>query len=266
MNNVGITGPTGFLGRNILKSLQSKKNKLIPFEGNLLSQKDLDKFFKENKIDQLIHLAGTFLPPFENLIEKNLLTTEKLLEQAVRANVKKIILASSGAVYGEPLAKESFEFDPFNPNTLYGLSKMYAEECCKYYQQNNNIECIILRFSSIYGPDNNKGVIFNFLEAIKRNKKVIIYGDGKQTRDFLHVEDACSAIEKTLNYNKSDIFNISSSLRFSINDIVKFLKTKYNFEIEYREKENNLESLCLNIDKARSKLGFVPKVTELRIS
>ena len=104
------------------------------------------------------------------------------------------------------------------------------------------------------------------MEGIKKNKKITVYGKGNQMRDYLYVTDACIAIEKALNYNKSEVFNISSPLRLSVSDIIQHLKKKYAFEIEYKEKENNLESVTLNIDKARKELGFAPKIVSLQIS
>lgn len=267
MNSIGITGASGFLGRNLVKNNKLKNIiNLIPFEGNLLNEDDLNNFFKKNKITQIIHLAGTFSPPFSNLIEKNLLITEKLLDKGIEYGIKKIIFASTGAIYGEPLGLESFEIDPLKPNTPYALSKMYAEKYIEYCSQNKGLQYIFLRFPSIYGPGNNKGVIFNFITGIKNDKKIIVYGDGNQGRDFLYVDDAVDAIYKALSYDKSNIFNISSALRLSINDIIKILRKKYDFKVEYKNADNNLKALYLNRTKAKKELGFIAKSKDLQIS
>ena len=266
MSSIGITGASGFLGRNLVKNKKLKNVKLILFTGNLLNEVDVNTFFKENKIDQVIHLAGTFSPPFSNLIEKNLLLTEKLLDTGIKFGIKKIIFASTGAVYGEPLNLESFEDDPLKPMTPYALSKMYAEEYIQYCSQNKNLQYVLLRFPSIYGPDNNKGVIFNFIKGIKNDKKIIVHGDGNQGRDFLYVDDAVEAICKAIDYDKSNIFNVSSSLRLSINDIIKILRKRYDFEVEYKKADNNLKALYLNSAKIKKELGFVAKTKDLLIS
>jgi UDP-glucose 4-epimerase len=140
---------------------------------------------------------------------------------------------------------------------------MYAEECIRYYA--NNLDFVILRFPNVYGENNNKGVIFNFLEDIENKHEITIYGDGTQSRNFLHVIDACQAIEKSIFYEQSEIFNISNPNKISINDIEKILAKKYEFSVNYREANNNLKDLLLNIDKAKRKLNFEPRICELVI-
>lgn len=262
-----ITGHRGFVGTHLKKYLsENKKLLVIPFEGDLLNKKDIENFFKKHKdINQVIHLVGSFFGDFENLYRANLLTTFYLLETLSYTNIKKIIYASSGAVYGEPLRRESKEVDMLFPNTIYGLTKLYAEESIKYFSNTSNIDYIILRFPNIYGEGNNKGVVFNMLNDIKTKRKITIYGDGNQSRNFLHVSDACKAVEKSIFYKKSNVFNISNPKKVKINDIIKILQKKYDFKIEYREENNKLRNLLLNTEKAKKELKFVPKVKELKI-
>lgn len=262
-----ITGTDGFIGSNLTKTLNLNNNIiLIPFDGNLLNKDDIVNFFDANKnIDQIIHLAGTFFGDFDELLKINVLTTQNLLHIAVKNGVKKIIYPSSGAIYGEPIMEESLETDILKPNTFYGLAKLYTEDCIKYYYNNFNLNYIILRLPNVYGENNNKGVIYNFLTDIKNKREITIYGDGTQSRNFLHVSDVCMAIEKSIFYDKSDIFNISNPTKVSINEIVKILAKKYEFRIIYKEANNNLKDLLLDINKARNELNFLPKVKDLQI-
>lgn len=263
-----ITGYDGFIGSNLLKSpvLRRKNVVLIPFRGDLLKKSDIEEFFKKNeKIDQIIHLAGVFFGDFKTLIDINLLATQNLLEVALKNKVKKIIFSSTGAVYGEPIRKESVEKDPLKPNTMYGLVKYYTEECIKYNADRFKFNYVILRFPNVYGENNNKGVIYDFKKNINDKAEITIYGDGKQARNFLHVKDACRSIVKSIFYNKSNIFNISNPVKISINDVVKILSAKYMFKIKYKEEKNNLKELLLNIDKAEKVLKFKPLVRELLI-
>lgn len=265
MNNIGITGANGFVGRELVKVFKSKNVSFVIFEGNLLDDKNLTLFFKTNKINQVVHLAGTFDPPFSNLINNNVLITQKLLEVGTKFGLKKIIYASSGAVYGEPMGKESFETDSLNPNTLYGLTKMFSEECIKYYSKFSKIKFVIFRFPNIYGPGNKKGVIFNFIKDIKNRNEITVVGNGNQSRDFLYVSDACAAIEKALDFEGSEIFNVSSFLRLSINQLVDLLKKENDFKISYVKEDENLRALSLNIEKAIKLLGYSPVVNKLQI-
>lgn len=260
---IAIIGHKGFIGSSLKKHFEKKKISFVVFEGDLLKKSHVEQFFKSYKVDEAIFLAGTYGYDFEKQLEKNVRTLQVFLDVGVNKGLKKIVFPSSGAVYGEPLQKESFEIDPLLPNTLYGLSKLYSEECIQYYAQNFGLSYVILRFPNVYGKGNKKGVIYNFLQDIKKYKKITIAGDGLQKRNFLHVEDACNAIEKALLYKKSDIFNISNTKALSVNDIAHLLGKKYSFRIDHRPEENNLRRLILNIDKARTTLGFEPYHIEL---
>jgi UDP-glucose 4-epimerase len=262
---IGITGCKGFIGSNLCNYLSKQNINFTCFEGDLLNEDDINNYFTKYHINNIIHLAGTFNPPFSNLLEKNLRTTQLLLNIGSNYGLKKIIFSSTGAVYGNPLKEESYETDILKPNTLYGLVKQYVEECIQYYSNNNNLIYVILRFSNVYGEGNKKGVIYNFLNDIQTKKKITVAGDGKQRRDFLHVQDACVAIEKSLSYDKSDIFNISNTSGTSLLDLIKVLKMKYQFTVNHREMDNNLHDLILNTDKAKNKLGFQARLTSIQI-
>lgn len=265
IKNIGIIGCSGFLGSNLTHYFNKKNISYVCFNGNLLKNNDIKKFFLKNRVLCAVFLVGTFDPPFENQFKINVLTLQNFLEIGIKYGLKKIILASSGAVYGKPENKESKELDPLKPNTLYGLTKVYAEKCILYYARNHNIQYVILRFPNVYGENNKKGVIYNFLSDIKNYGALTIAGDGNQQRNFLHVSDACKAIEKALKYKDSDIFNISNPVKVSINDLVGILKSRYTFSVSYKMADNSQKKLLLNIDKAKKLLKFTPKMIQLEV-
>jgi UDP-glucose 4-epimerase len=264
---IAITGSNGFIGSHLVRLLaKNDRYDVVPFVGDLLNKEDIKKFFNKNKnIDQIVHLVGLFDGNFDDLIKVNVVALANLLEQAVANKVKKIIFSSTGAVYGEPIDHDSRENDPLNPNSPYGLIKKYAEECIQYYSHNFGLKYTILRFPNIYGKGNNKGVIYCFVSDIKEKGEITIYGDGTQSRHFLHVSDACLAIEKAIDYQKSGMFNISNPKKISINDIVEILQRNYKFKIRHLPANNNLKDLLLNVDKALTELKFEAKVKELII-
>lgn len=264
---VCITGADGFVGRHLIKKLKKEnKIKAVIFSGDLNDKKNVDNFFRKHRnIDQVIHLAGLFFGDFEELLDANVRTTQNLMEAGAKYGVKKIIYTSTGAVYGEPIQKESLEKNPLKPNTFYGLTKMMGESVVRYYADNYKIKYVILRFPNVYGEGNKKGVVYNFVSDIKSKKKISIFGDGKQSRNFLHVSDAVEAIKKSIAYNKSNIFNISNPQKTSINDLVGILREKYDFEVEYKDANNNLKDLLLNINKAERELKFLPKIIKIKI-
>ena len=264
---IGITGAGGFIGRHLVSALEKLAGvDFTCFEGNLLNIADVEKYFGNNpSISQIIHLAGSFAGDFDTLMASNVVTTNNLLDVATKNKVNKIIFASTGAVYGEPLNSKSKEDDPLNPVTVYGLTKMFAEETIKYYARTRNIKYVILRFPNVYGPGNNKGVICNFTESIKRNSTVELLGDGNQKRNFLYVEDAINAILKTLDYSlESGAINIAEPMLYSLNDLISALKSAgLGFDTVYREKNptNTLQNLSLDVAKANKVWEWSPKTT-----
>jgi|GEM_PF-1224227 len=264
---VGIFGASGFIGSHLIAGLKNNNNfDIVVFDGNLFNVDDIKTFFDSNKdINQLINLVGVFFGDFEKLFSVNVNTLYNLLSIASEYNIKKVIYLSSGAVYGEPINEKSKEDDELFPNTLYGLSKMYGEECLKYYSRLYSFDFIILRLPNVYGENNNKGVIYNFLDSIKRANKIIILGDGEQKRNFLHVSDATRAIIYSIDFKKGNqTFNIADNEVFSLNDLAHIMKESgLIFKIEYRPADvsNSLQLLSENIYKADKLLNWKPLIT-----
>jgi len=260
---VGVTGATGFVGRHLVRRLQDEGREVKPFRGEIVSGEGLDKFLKGVK--NVIHLAGRFAPPNGEIFQVNVLGTFNLLEKCAEHNVKKIIFPSSIALYGEPPDRPWKEVDKPRPNTVYGLSKLLAEETIRYWGDNHQIKYLLLRFPNIYGPGNQKGVVFNFKKAVCKVGKVTIYGDGKQERDFLFVDDAIEAIIKALNYNgPSDIFNIGSGKTVSLLELAKLLEKTLGqkIPIEFKPAEAHVvRKLSGDVTKAKNLLDWRPKVS-----
>jgi len=229
----------------------------------LFNISDIENFFNNSVgIEYLVNLAGAFFGDFNGLVSVNVESINNLLSIAVKYNIKKIVHVSTGAVYGEPVIYKSKEDDALCPNTLYGLSKMYGEECLQYYSRLYKFDFIILRFPNVYGPGNNKGVVYNFLDSIRKENKVVIFGDGEQRRNFLHVDDAVEAIVLSLKYDgHSQIFNIADKETYSLNDLVNIIKKiKPGFVVEYKAADsyNNLQVLSEDISKAIRLLSWRP--------
>lgn len=262
-----VTGHGGFIGNNLLRLLKvSNEIQIVQFVGDLSKKEDIKSFFAKNKnIKQIIHLVGAFFGEFDELFRLNVLTTHNLLSAVTQYGVEKIIFTSSGAVYGEPVGIESLENDPLKPNTDYGLAKKMAEDVVLYFHNKHALNYVILRFPNVYGGGNKGGVIFNFSRDIKEKGEITVHGDGNQSRNFLHVSDACVAIEKSIFHEKSEIFNISNPVKTSINDLIKLFKEKYEFKIHHNKVDNNLRDLLLNIDKAKKGLGFSPKIIDIAL-
>lgn len=261
---IGITGHTGYIGSNLVKYLESKSLELIFIRGDLTDPSIVEKNFKLKNIETVIHLAGTFDPPFVNLMNKNVVTTFNLIDVGMKYGLKRIIYLSSAAIYGEPNQNKSHESDTPQPNTEYGLSKLCAENIIKYFSTVKKLGYVILRFPGVYGKG-GQGVIDSFVKDIKDHKSITLYDDGNQKRNFLYIDDACESIYRSLFFEGNDTFNIASIKSLTLNEVIKKLKKKYFFEIKNQDSNNGLKNISLDIKNARNKLKFTPKYIKLII-
>ena len=253
---VAITGSRGFIGSNLVRMMEENNIPFTVFNGDLLDLASIKDFFRTNPVRQVIHLAGSFTGSFQQLIQKNALTTQHLLQAGAEAGLQKIIYTSTGAVYGEPVGNASLESDVRHPNTFYGLSKKMAEDVVFHYHLVKGLSYVILRYPNVYGEGSTQGVLYNFLNDIHLKGCITVAGDGNQSRNFLHVSDACAAIVKSISYQQNNVFNISTSQKISINDLIALLKQYFSFDIHHKAPDNNLKSLLLDTSRAETELGF----------
>ena len=256
LGRVLITGASGFMGRHLIDFFDEQWVEYVRFQWDLLDKESIHAFFSKEKCTQIIHLVGTFEGELEKQISLNFMTTANLLEVADIYGVRKVIFASSWAVYGEPIDAISYETDVLSPNTLYGLSKKFAEDIILYYSRSRDFTSIILRFPNVYG-EWSRGVIPSFLQSIREKGRIILYGDGTQSRNFLHVSDAVRAFYLSLSQDTSDIYNITNPIKTSLNELIELLSTHLQFDVEkLPQTSNNLRDLLLSSERARLWLGF----------
>jgi len=260
MLKVLILGANGFIGKHLVEELSVKENveitvfgrtaandfngKVRLIQGNFENAADLQKALPGQ--DVVYHLISQTLPSsswdktlFE--IEKNLIPTLKLIDIAAACGVGKICFASSGGtVYGqqENIANEESPTAPFSP---HGIIKRTIESFLQYALCNHQINYDIYRISNVYGEgqDTQKGLGFinTALENIIDNKPVVIFGDGKNLRDYIYVRDAARllSLSVTKKLDDSDIYNVSSNRSISLNELVTLMKKvlEIDFEVEY---------------------------------
>lgn len=155
----------------------------------------------------------------------NILGTIAVLEQCRKHGVRKLIYASSAAVYGTPQYLGVDEAHPLKPLSFYGISKHtpehYIESCSSLYE----LDYTILRYSNVYGsrqdPKGEGGVVSIFVDKLLEGKQPLIYGDGEQTRDFIYVKDVVSANMAALMKGSRGIYNISQNEQTSVNSLLK---------------------------------------------
>ena len=243
-----VTGGAGFVGSHLVELLVKKNHYPIIIDNlnsgvysnikNFVDSKqakfikcDITNFKKViqlPKVDAVIHLAAIASvvesndnPIFVNDVNVN--GTLNMLEFCRKNKIKKFIFTSSAAIYGD-YEKNITEASPTIPTTVYGSTKLTGEQYCKIYSNLFEINITSLRPFNIYGPRQNDtyaGVISKFMDRLNNNKSPIIFGNGKQTRDFIHVNDVVKAFYSALKYKKKkfDVFNLATGTSTSINEL-----------------------------------------------
>jgi len=286
--NSVITGGAGFVGSNLVDRLVSIGHKVIVLDNfvsgkksNLshhskkfvkiikidISDKSLDKYFK--KADYIFHLAALaqIIPSFKDpnkYFKNNVIGTLNVLKAAKKVKIKKLIYAASSSCYGTPKKFPTSEKDKIDLKHPYAATKFIGEQLVMRYATMFRMPNISFRFFNVYGPRLNisgqySAVIGNFLSQTKSRKPLTVVGDGKQTRDFIHVDDLVNAfiqVIKSKSVNK--IYNLGSGKRTSINTIAKIFGGKKKFiPIRPGEPKNSVA----NIKKIKKEINWKPKIS-----
>lgn len=291
MKSCIIYGGAGFIGSHIAEDLlnrgcsvtvfdkknSSRKNiehlsgKLKFTEGDFNNEKDIAGSLKN--INYVIHLVSSTLPADSNLnpyydVETNLKASLHLFEECLRHKVEKVIFISSGGtVYGNPLWLPITEDHPTNPRTSYGIIKLTIEKYLGFYNDLHGLDYRILRFSNPFGERQNprlgQGLIANLLYKIKIHKKVEIWGDGSVIRDYFYIRDGAKSIGNAISdKSKNNIYNISSSKGYSINQILEKFKSVLglDFGITYKAgRKFDVQKNILNNSLAAKHLKWQPE-------
>ncbi|HKC04595.1 MAG TPA: NAD(P)-dependent oxidoreductase [Patescibacteria group bacterium] len=271
---ISITGASGFVGRNLVDHLASsnflitvldlngasypKSVKVV--KGNLLTKEGLDEFLQGSDI--LIHLAGQVLSGNTSMDEGNVYATKNLIMEASKRTVKKIIFSSSIAVYGSSDKKFFKESDKCHPDTKYGMSKLRAERIIEKWGKKDGNQYTILRFFSLYGSGNKKGVVYDLCSDVFNKGVITVYGDGKQKRDLVFVEDAVKILSLAIKENLEGIYNIGTGKSFSVLDLISILekisdkKSRIVFKKQDKRKVNEI---FYSVEKIKNALAGYPK-------
>lgn len=290
MKKILILGADGFIGSNLAKSLhKEKKYRIFAFDifkdgvsrnldcfdkdfqmiqGNFLNREDLKKSLKG--IDYVFHFISLTTPGSsmnDPLIEidTNIRGTVSLLELCVESNVKRIIFASSGgAIYGDQEKESYHENDMTEPISPYGISKLTIEKFLKYFQKHYNLDSLILRYSNPYGPGQNivgsQGIIPIFLNLVGQNKPITIFGDGKNVRDYIYIDDLVNITKKIFDKKtKQSIYNIGSGEKKNINEVIKVIEKVTNKIVKIKrlpKRDVDIRKISLDITHSKNEVGY----------
>jgi UDP-glucose 4-epimerase len=296
-SRVLVTGGAGFIGSHLVDRLIKEDHEVVVldnfFNGNIENIKqhldsgelslvkgdvrdsgDVEEAMRN--VDAVFHLAAIISVPLSikkpSLVnEVNVGGTLTLLEACSKADVERFVYASSCAVYGEAQHLPINEDHPVNPISPYAVSKLAAEYYCQVFCESYGLKTLCLRYFNVYGPRQIKGpysgVIMRLINRLKRGKPPIIYGDGKQTRDFVHVRDVVRASVLALSGPRDigGIVNVGSGTSTTINklaDLLIRLSGKSDLKpICAAPRAGDIKKSCADITKAKRVLGYEPSVT-----
>jgi UDP-glucose 4-epimerase len=279
-----VTGGAGFIGSHLVDALVERGDEVHVLDnlstgkesnvadGAVLHRRDLREpigdLFDEVRPETCFHLGAqanvrvsVAQPIFD--AEVNLLGTVRLLEAAARHGTQLVFSSTGGAIYGEceAPAPESAELQPLSP---YGASKLGSEEYLAAFRRLGGAPHVSLRYANVYGPRQDPhgeaGVVAIFFEQLAAGEVPTIFGDGEQTRDYVHVDDVVAA---TLAAQRAPgaVYNVGTGIETTVNELFALCRdiAKSSVEAEYAPaRPGELERSVLDATLARSELGWEP--------
>ena len=304
MNTYLITGGAGFIGSSLSEKLIEQGNKVIAIdnfcdfynpkikEDNVkklienenfkLYRKDIrdrqaiKEIFNENNIDIVMHLAAMagVRPSIENPVlyqEVNCMGTQNILEEMKEHNVKNLVMASSSSVYGNckevPFREDMVVDYAISP---YAATKKANEVMTHVYHKLFDINVIMLRFFTVYGPKQRPDLAINkFTRLMINNEEIPMFGDGTTSRDYTYIDDIVDGIIKSCNYtlenkNVYEILNLGNSSPVSLKDMINTIANVLNTEPKIRQlpmQPGDVERTYADITKAKELIGYEPNTT-----
>ena len=196
----------------------------------------------------------------------NLMGLINLLNAAVKLDIKKFLMPSSAAVYGNLDTLPLNENMIGNPSSFYGLTKLTTEHYLRIYHEAFGLPYVCYRYSNVFGPRQGNGgeggVISIFAKAIVQDSPIIIYGDGKQTRDFIYVDDVVEANILGMQHQVIGIYNVSTGISSSVNLLVDEFRNISGKDIEVvydKPRLGDIRDSVLATDKSEKGLLFTAK-------
>ncbi len=251
-----------------------KDGRVECYEGDITHIDVLDHVLKG--VDYVFHLAALWLRHCYEFpraaFEVNIGGMFNVLEACVKNRVKKLIYSSSASVYGDAVELPMTENHPYNNRTFYGATKIAGEQMCRAFYDRYGLDYVGLRYMNVYGPRQDyksayTSVIMQVLDRIDQGLPPIVYGDGSQAYDFIHVTDVARANVCALKSDVTDDFyNVGRGIKTTIQELVELILdlTQCGLEIQYEPVGLTFVTNRIgSIEKAGRELGFKANV-ELR--
>ena len=296
MDRVLVTGAAGFIGSHLVERLLegghevigvdcftdyypegTKRSNLARAEGHdsfRLVEGDILNLDLEGLlggVDRTVHLAGepgvrgSWGSRFPTYVERNVMSTCRLLEAASRAGLEHFVYASSSSVYGPDRGRPAREDDVCRPASPYGLTKLAAEELVETYRRERGIPATVLRYFTVYGPRQRPEMaLARFISLAYRGEDVEVFGDGGQRRELTYVSDAVEATVASLEATPGGVYNVGGGSRATVDELVGLVGKALGEEVGVvygREFAGDVRSTWSDSGRAEMELGYRPRTS-----
>ena len=281
-----VTGGAGFIGSHTVDALISQGAKVVVVDNLSTGRKEnlnpqakfyeiniadpkIENILEKEKPEFIYHFAFFVLVP--KSVENPLLDIDclvgslRILQKAKDIGVKKIILSSSGFLYGNTKNLPAKETEPIIPISPYIISKNAIENYLKFYKSAYNLPYVILRSAAVYGPRQVTGAMADYIRKLSSGNQAEIWGGGNKTRDYIYIDDVVRANLLALDVPDDypePIFNIGTGIETTLNTLYKkiadLLKQKAK-PIYYPDRPGEQIRYCLDISKAKRELEWQPE-------
>jgi len=280
-----VTGGAGFIGSHVVRKLIDEGMEVVVLDsfvsgsesnipqGVLVLRGDIRDMEIVQKAAQdvtgIVHLAALVSVPISvanpGLTEEvNVEGTKNIFQAARELGVRRVVYASSAAVYGNEPSVPKSEGSILKPESPYAASKLENERSAVV----SGISTMGLRFFNVYGPGQTgshayASVIPRWMEAVRDGREITVYGDGSQTRDFVHVSDVASAVLAALSSKEQGVVNVASGTERSLKDVLDLLSTEVGrpLSVAYLPpRAGDILRSYASIESAREKIDFKPTI------